>query len=492
MLDFTAFEPLFSEIQLSGYFSDSKTFPDCTPKRPLDEINTDFNKTKDNSEFSLKDFIAQNFDLPINPISDFEVNLNDNPTQHANKLWVALSRQADLASYSSLIPLPHNFVVPGGRFGEIYYWDSYFTMLGLRVSNRQDLIENMVDNFNYLIKTFGFIPNGNRTYFLSRSQPPFFSLMVNLLAEINGNQILEKYIVSLEKEYEFWMRGYETLQIGEASERVYCYAKDNFLNRYYDNDPRPRPESYAEDVELAHMSTQTGESLYTNLRAACESGWDFSSRWLTDSNDLSTINTIDILPVDLNCLLWNSENTLFNYYKTRDIIKAEIFNKRASDRKELINSIFWNESIGIFSDYNLKLKTQSNHITAAGSYPLFFKLSTSNFAEKTVETLEINLLSKGGILTTKLNSGQQWDAPNGWAPLEWMAYKGVTNYGYSSLANTIKSRWLATNEAIFEKEHKFTEKYDVSQSGKNAKGGEYQNQDGFGWTNGVYLAMKTE
>jgi alpha,alpha-trehalase len=492
MLDFTAYEPLFSEIQLSGYFADSKTFPDCIPLRPLADLNADFVKNKENVNFEIGIFIEENFEFPISPTVNFEVNAKDTPAQHATRLWEALTRQTEILADSTLIPLPQKFVVPGGRFGEIYYWDSYFTMLGLRVSKREDLIKAMLDNFSYLISTFGFVPNGNRTYFLSRSQPPFFSLMVALLAEIKGQKLIENYIESIEKEYDFWMKGHESLKIGEACERVYCQAEGVFLNRYFDNDPRPRPESFKEDVELAQKSSQSAINLYTNLRAACESGWDFSSRWLTDPDDLGTIHTTDLLAVDLNCLIWHSENMLGIFYESKDIEKAQKYQKRANSRKTAINTLFWNEKTASYADYDFVKKAVKNQITAASAYPLFFNLSNQIQAQNTSEAIENELLSFGGILTTKIASGQQWDAPNGWAPLQWMTYKGLLNYEFKYLANTIKQRWMNANESFFANEHKFTEKYDVSKSGENAAGGEYPNQDGFGWTNGVYLAFTAE
>lgn len=148
--------------------------------------------------------MEENFELPPKSTTDYQSNITEGATAHVKNLWKVLKREADTTvKGSSLLPLPYAYIVPGGRFREIYYWDSYFTMLGLQVSGEWELIESMIKNFAYLIQTYGHIPNGNRTYYLSRSQPPFFSLMVSLLAETKGDSVLTRYLPQLEKEYSF-------------------------------------------------------------------------------------------------------------------------------------------------------------------------------------------------------------------------------------------------------------------------------------------------
>ena len=178
--------------------------------------------------------------------------------------------------HSSLVPLPHRYVVPVGRFREIYYWDSYFTMLGLEQSGRHDLVVDMVQNFAWLIDTFGHVPNGNRSYYLSRSQPPFFAAMVELLAERDGERVYATYLPQLAREYAFWMDGVARLAPGSAYRRVVRLKDGTILNRYWDDRETPREESYREDIETARTSTRPAHEVYRNLRAAAESGWDFS------------------------------------------------------------------------------------------------------------------------------------------------------------------------------------------------------------------------
>ncbi|MBU7578467.1 MAG: hypothetical protein KAF40_10425 [Flavihumibacter sp.] len=168
---------LFTEVQMARIFPDGKTFVDAVPKMSPDEILLAFREAKKNpaTKFSLTQFVRYYFVLPDSASSAYRSNPQHSITAHIQDLWKVLRRQPDTAvKGSSLLPLPHPYIVPGGRFREIYYWDSYFTMLGLKESREFEIMENMIDNFAYLINTYGHIPNGNRTYYLSRSQPPFF------------------------------------------------------------------------------------------------------------------------------------------------------------------------------------------------------------------------------------------------------------------------------------------------------------------------------
>ena len=189
---------------------------------------------------------------------------------HIRALWPALTRHADAPdARSSLIPLPNPYVVPGGRFREVYYWDSYFTMLGLVESGRTDLVKDMLDNFAFLVTTIGHVPNGNRTYYLGRSQPPYFAAMVGLYATATDTARALPYLDALEKEHAFWMDGAERLAPGTAWRRAVRLQNGAILNRYWDDIPEPRPESYREDFTLAQTVPEARrEALYRNLRAA--------------------------------------------------------------------------------------------------------------------------------------------------------------------------------------------------------------------------------
>jgi alpha,alpha-trehalase len=403
-------------------------------------------------------------------------------------------RNPDQETKGTLIPLPNSYIVPGGRFGEIYYWDSYFTMLGLQAAGRTETIENMVDNFAYLIETIGFIPNGNRSYFLTRSQPPFFSLMVDVLAEQKGDDVYTKYLPALQKEYDFWMNGGDKVSATmSAFEHVVQLTDDDMLNRYWDSGTRPRAESYKEDVELLEHSTRTKGEVYQHLRAACESGWDFSSRWFKDGQTLGTIHTMDILPVDLNSLLYNLEKTIAHAYELKgEKDKKAEFENLAQKRKTAISTYHWNNEMGYFMDYDFVEKQLTDKKSLAGVFPLFFNVADQNQADEVAKMIKSEFLQPGGVVTSLAGTGQQWDLPNGWAPLQWIGIQGLKNYGFDDLAKKISNNWVKLNTDVYHRTGKLLEKYNVEDTSLLSGGGEYEVQDGFGWTNGVLLKLMSD
>jgi alpha,alpha-trehalase len=482
--------PLFDDVQLNQLFPDGKTFVDCLPKSSPEEISTKYNQQKSQPGFNLKQFVLANFELPVSHSNNYHSDTNKTVAENINKLWDVLTRQPDKVG-GSLLPLPHSYIVPGGRFGEIYYWDSYFTMLGLKVSGKYDMLENMVNNFSYLIDTVGYIPNGNRSYFIGRSQPPFYSLMIQLLADIKGKDVLSFYLPQLEKEYQFWMKGQEGLnETTSALHRVVRMPAGEILNRYWDENDTARPESYREDVELAHQSGQEPKKLYRHLRAGAESGWDFSCRWFKDSNKFTSIYTTDIVPVDLNCLLVHLEQTIAEAYRLKENIEAASqYELLAEKRKQAIQMYCWNTELGFYVDYDFIENKQKQSLTLAGLFPLTFNIATEEQSKKAATISKEKFLMPGGVVTTLETTGQQWDAPNGWAPLQWMTITGLENYGYHELAAEIAKRWIGLNTDVFKRTGKLMEKYNVVDTHLEAGGGEYEGQDGFGWTNGVLLAL---
>lgn len=481
----------FADVQMLPVFPDSKTFVDCTPKRDLAAIIHDYDAQKDSEGFDLKQFVLDNFELPVRPESNFQSDTTRTLEQHITALWSVLTREPDdYHPRSSLIPLPHPYIVPGGRFSEIYYWDSYFTMVGLAQQGRFDMIKNMVDNFTFLIDSIGFIPNGNRNYYLGRSQPPFYAMMVKVLQESDSLAPMH-YLPALEKEYNYWMEGADQLQkSGDVKLQVVMLDDGLILNRYIDRIPLPRPEAYKEDYHVASSSDRPKEEVYTNLRAAATSGWDFSSRWFRDGQGLSTIHTIDFIPVDLNSLLYNLEMTIAEGYKQKgETDNATAYEEKASRRAEGIRKYCWNAEKTMFVDYDFVDKKQSTVRTLAGTYPLFFHIATDEMAAGVASVLEKDFLMPGGLVTSLNPTGEQWDSPNGWAPLEWMAYHGLTNYNKTELADEVASRWLRQNQRVYKKTGRMMEKYNVMDTTLTAGGGEYPNQDGFGWTNGICLKL---
>lgn len=484
--------PLFEAVQMQQIFPDGKTFPDCLPHGDLDEIAEHYTIQQAKPDFSLADFVAAHFSQPTAKKADYQSDTARSAEQHIAVLWPVLTRQPDAEQGSSLLPLPHPYIVPGGRFREIYYWDSYFTLLGLRASGRSDLMQHMVDNFAHLIQHVGHIPNGNRAYYLSRSQPPFFALMVELLADTLADAgVWAKYLPHLQREYAFWMDGRDLLSPQQPEHRRTVRLPDgSVLNRYWDDLDTPRPESYREDVELAHESSRPAAEVCRHIRAAAESGWDFSSRWFDATAGFATIRTTHLVPIDLNCLLWFLEKKLGDTYDALDnTAESARFHTAARRRADAIQQYCWDEKAEFYFDFDWKNGTYSPHMTLAAVFPLFFHLAPLAAAERVAQVLEEKFLQTGGLSTTLQRSGQQWDAPNGWAPLQWMSYRGLLNYGHHDLAATIRDRWTANCRAVYQQTGKMMEKYNVFGEGGEGGGGEYPNQDGFGWTNGVFLAF---
>ncbi len=487
---------LFVDVQMAKIFPDGKTFADAIPKYPTDQILAEYETRKNNPEinFDLAAFVEEFFDKPRQYASGFESDTSRSTAEHINALWPVLTREPGDDNPGTLIALPHPYVVPGGRFGEIYYWDSYFTMLGLQVDGKVEMIQNMVDNFSFLIDSIGFIPNGNRTYFLSRSQPPFYSLMVGLLADEKGDEIYSRYLPQLETEYQFWMDGLQDLSKRSPVSKHLVRLKDgSILNRYWDAGNTPRAEMYRDDVQTAAETDRPKDQLYADLRAACESGWDFSSRWLRNPRKLSTIHTTEIIPVDLNALLYKLEKTIEGAYSQKgDIENADLFNQRAAQRLDALIRYCWDDTQGYFQDYDYVKDDFTGTLSLAGMYPLFFEMAEPAQAEASAGLLQRDFLKPGGVVSTLNITGQQWDSPNGWAPLQWISYRGLKNYGFNEVADTLARRWIALNDKVYHNTGKMVEKYNVLDMTLEAGGGEYPVQDGFGWSNGVYLRLLEE
>ncbi|MEB0864042.1 alpha,alpha-trehalase [Citrobacter youngae] len=483
--------PLFNDVQTAKLFPDQKTFADAVPNSDPLMILADYRMQKNQSGFDLRHFVEVNFTLPKEG-EKYVPPAGQSLREHIDGLWPVLTRSTtDVEKWDSLLPLPEPYVVPGGRFREIYYWDSYFTMLGLAESNRWDKVSDMVANFAYEIDSWGHIPNGNRSYYLSRSQPPFFAFMVELLAQHDGNDALKKYLPQMQKEYSYWMEGGETLQPGQQHKRVVKLADGTLLNRYWDDRDTPRPESWVEDIATAKSNpNRPATEIYRDLRSAAASGWDFSSRWMDNPNQLSTLRTTSIVPVDLNALLYKMEKMIALASKAAgDDAKAAQYEGFANARQKGIETWLWNDKEGWYADYDLKSHKVRNQLTAAALFPLFVNAAAKDRAGKVAAATQAHLLQPGGLATTSVKSGQQWDAPNGWAPLQWVAASGLQNYGQNDVAMDVTWRFLTNVQHTYDREKKLVEKYDVSSTGTGGGGGEYPLQDGFGWTNGVTLKM---
>jgi alpha,alpha-trehalase len=491
--------PLFHDVQMGGVFADSKTFVDAKPLFRPAEIVARYAEEKTAPQFDLRAFVGRNFESPGSVSDDVRSDTTQTMEQHIGALWSALIPPADsVDARSTLIALPRPYVVPGGRFREMYYWDSYFTMLGLLESGRSDLVKDMLDNFAHLVGAIGHIPSGNRTYYLGRSQPPFFAAMVGLYAKATDTTQALRYLSTMEAEHAFWMDGADRLTPGQAYRRVVMMPEGVALNRYWDDLRGPRPESYRRDFQVAQtLPDSLREPFYRNIRAAAESGWDLSSRWMRDPSDLRTLETTELIPIDLNSLLYNAERTIAALRSFRnlpgDADVATRFNHMAERRRQALLTAAYEPMNGFFYDVRWRTwERVTDRRTLAAATVLFFGLALPHQATTVANRLENEFLKPGGFVTTNIRSGQQWDAPNGWAPLEWMAIEGVRRYGGVDIANKARDRWLALNRHTYQTTGRMMEKYDVVDLNSLAGGGEYAKQDGFAWTNGVALALSAQ
>lgn len=479
--------PLFTAVQTARVFPDGKTFADATPKRDVQAILADYRRLRSDDPVALRAFVLANFTVPD---SDDRARLD--LRAHVRALWPTLVRApVTPPPGSSALALPEPYVVPGGRFREMYYWDSYFTMLGLKVDRRPELVESMLANFTNVLEQYGRIPNGMRTYYLSRSQPPFYALMLDL-SESRDRALAARRLAALRREHGFWMAGATCINASGACARVVRMPDGTLLNRYRDDRDTPRDESYAEDVATAAQGAALGRVAGTvrrDLRSAAESGWDFSSRWLGDGRSLATIRTTDIVPVDLNSLMLAMEERIATRCGAAgDRACASRFAKLAAGRKAAIRRYLWDARAGRFADWDRTAGRPTSILSAAALFPLFVGVATPAQARATAAAVRGTLLAPGGLRTTLVRTGLQWDAPNGWAPLQWVAIEGLARYGRHDLAREVARRWTATVAGTYAETGKMLEKYDVEER-RSGGGGEYPTQDGFGWTNGVASAI---
>ncbi len=464
---------LYTELTGSGLWHDEKVLADAVMLAPPAEILAEYRRQKAEGPVDPGRFFAAHFRPVGGGDLRYHTRPDQGPREHLEELWPHLTRAPDdPAEISTRFPLPFPYVVAGGRFQEAYYWDSFFIQLGLLKSGRLELAHQMLRNFAHALAIVGHIPNGFRSYFLTRSQPPYLSQMVTRYGEANGDPegALAEFLPAMEAEHAYFTQS--------------AHNHDG-LARFWDEAAGPRVEMMGADAKFAAVEAKR-PGFYRDLRAACESGWDFSARWLADPLNLATIRTTRIWAVDLNCLLYLLEDTLA---KAAPPERAGIYRAAAEARAEAIRSRFFDAERGYFFDVLIDDGEQIPITTAAGLTPLWAGIATGEQARAAAEWAERHLMQPGGLLATDIASGQQWDAPNGWAPLNWIAIQGFRRYGMEDLAEELRRRWLATCDAVFRETGKFVEKYNVIDPLAPSAGGEYALQDGFGWTNGVYLDL---
>lgn len=379
----------------------------------------------------------------------------------------------------TLIGLPKPFSTPciSGVFQELFYWDTYFTNVGLLASGRAEQAQNNIENMFYLIDRFGWMPNGSRTYYQNRSQPPFLSQMVKeLWLHTKDNVWLkEKAYPALTKEYHYW----QTLRMSPTG-----------LNRYAGTDPDDATlEEYGqmlcerfgmeipEDLELLHSY---GEALLS----VAESGWDCTSRFRTKPHQFN--------PVDQNALLYLLESNMEQFAKELQMEdEAKLWKQRKQERQMRMDDILWNEELGYYCDYQFVEKHQSDLFSAASFYPLFAGMCDSARAAKIVAHLPKIEMQYGIACCEKREDllNLQWDYPNGWACLHYIVVQALLRYGYTENAHRIAKKFVSVIDDNFEKTGNLWEKYNVC-TGEVSISKEYETPPMMGWTAGIYVAFR--
>jgi alpha,alpha-trehalase len=563
-------------VQMTGLFEDGKTFVDMPMKYDPEIVSMhwkswledEMNDPKNVSQLLL--FVDDHFaeagsDLMEWIPDDWKENPNfiasiDNENYRdfayeLNGLWKNLGRKVtqdvlDNPQRHSFLPRNYGMIVPGGRFRESYYWDSYWIVRGLLVCDMVDTALEVVNNFFDDISLVGKVPNGGRIYYSDRSQPPLLSDMVMVLLEYlkkekktkEYDQLLLRSWPTLRQEYNYWM---------DPTQGHTITVDEHTLNRYHSFETTPRPESYKEDVSAVapnhlHLTNEKGYeplyphteedlAIYRSIRAGAESGWDFTSRFMYSMNKsslslpvansdnyenllkfgsqiyhMNSIHPQDILPVDLNTIMLRFEMNMVELAKLVGSTHERIFyQSKVHMRKEAIKQVFWCSKWQRWLDYNFQdgtsVVTCANkecsqiHSTVAQWMPLWAGVSLTPTVNDAVASLvDSGLITNVGVLTTTVASGQQWDAPNAWPPLVHVIIEGLQGEGVldhekeiaKQTAYRIKSDWLADNYLMYEKTGFMNEKYNAF-TGEGGGGGEYEAQVGFGWTNGVALMLLT-
>lgn len=375
----------------------------------------------------------------------------------------------------NLIGLPKPYTVPciEGKFQEMYYWDTYFTNVGLLQLGNVEQAKNNCENMAYLINKYGFMPNGSRTYYLIRSQPPFFTQMVREVYERTSDKAWLKEMYNAAKdEYQFWQEKRIT---------------PSGLNRYYGILDYQGAEYYsalARSAKRLRIPVPGNESDAQNLlecmMSFCESGWDCNSRFGMRAHEYN--------PIDLNSLLYGMEVNIAYFAQELGDAGGIEFLENARKRQQMLDTLCWNDTLGFYCDYDFVNKTQNNFLSVATFYPLFVKSATARQAETIVQSLP-KLENTYGIACCENRDDLmdlQWDYPHGWACLHYIVIKGLQNYGYMDDALRIAEKYCSVVEKNFDTTSNLWEKYNTV-TGEVSVTKEYESPTMMGWSAGIYL-----
>ncbi|HLO45582.1 MAG TPA: trehalase family glycosidase [Leadbetterella sp.] len=439
---------LFVRVQSQRIFEDSKIFADAVPKFKSDSILRSYEKEKSSKTFDLKRFVEQNFTLPNYAKSEQKSGLSFE--KYVESTFWSLKREPK-DDGGALIPSRKSYFAGGGKFEELNYFRSYLVLRALQALKQDTLATNLAINSAQFIQDFGHVPAGNRTYLMSRSNPPVFALMIKKLSEKDPKQ-LAIFGTQLMREYQYWMSSESKEEVSAQKQtkekgskvfkKVVFLQKENLLNRYFDAEKGPLTEEF--------MPGNKSNDFYENLRAISESEWIGEKRWIG-------AHAQSILPVDLNALLYLMEKTLSEVYRAKDKEDyAKSFEALAQKRKAIFDQYFWNGDEGFYFDYDFMANKQSNVYTLAAVFPLLVGLADQKQADKVAEKIQKDFLKSGGLVN-EINGDE-----TGTAELQYLSIEALRRYGKVDLAQKIDNRWLMTNRDYYGKFGKIEPSYNVS------------------------------
>lgn len=505
---------------MAHLYPDSKTFVDLHMRYDEETTLDNFEQlmaasNRNPSREQLQKFVDENFDedreLEFWTPNDYKPNprfitgiRDEKLKKFANDvhdIWPELGRKVrqeviENPERYSLIPVTHGFIIPGGRFREIYYWDTYWIIEGLLISGMHDTARGMLENLIELLQTLGHIPNGSRWYYENRSQPPLLIAMVELYFRETGDyDFLRNNIDLLEAELEYW--------IDTQTVTFQRNGKSYTMLHYNVPSAGPRPESYSEDYIHAQVfdNEDRQQQFYNEIKNAAESGWDFSSRWFIDeqgghSGNLTNIHTSDIIPVDLNAMFANALQSVANFRGLLKLKRGAQWAYLAKEWRNAIDEVLWDNEDGIWFDYDIRNNIHRKIFFPTNLTPLWLKAvdkrSIPEYGPRVIEYLKSTsgLDFPGGVPSSLDRTGEQWDFPNAWPPLVSIvvnSLEAIRTPEAKEHAFNVAQTWIRSNWKGFSANNQMFEKYDVEVPGQVGGGGEYNVQEGFGWSNGVVL-----
>jgi alpha,alpha-trehalase len=497
---------LLEAVQRSGLFADSKTFVDMPTKFPEEQVLKAFSKLGSNPRLKyVKRFVDECFSPAGSEMEIYDpTDWHPNPAflqrikskelltfaQKIHEKWRFLMRRVDKKKLCSKcgmssMALPHPFVIPGGRFREFYYWDTFWIVEGMITSELCESVKGIIGNMLTMIDEFGFVPNGSRIYYLSRSQPPLLVDMIDRYMDRciknmdHKVSFLNTVISQLDREHAFWMTHRTVHMPNDPSKRLNVYRADQRL---------PRPESFREDTMIANIYKKDLQRaiLFQDIASAAESGWDFSGRWFEDKQSMATIKTSKIIPIDLNSVLYNNEVKLSRFHGllSNERRSAE-YNKMAKDRLQVMRQTMYNQQNKSWADLDMATGKLVNEQYLSSLSPILFGMDQQG---DLLTHKDLIFKYPGGAVISETYTGQQWDFPNVWAPYQYRLVNYHLNINKDrQAALNIAQRFVTSCYCGYKKYGYIFEKYHGERVGEPGGGGEYVVQEGFGWTNGVLL-----